>query len=60
MMPIFCLYITFPKTGYVRVETFSTAFDRALFMVGLSAQPVTLRIQNYAEAAEDLKLKKVS
>lgn len=45
-MPIFCLFITYP-TGFVHVLTFPTAFDRALHAIMLSAQPVTMRVQDF-------------
>ena len=44
---IFALYITFPASGYLHVETFPTAFDRALHVLTLAAAPVTLRLVNY-------------
>ena len=46
-MPIFCLFITY-ASGYVHVETFPTAFDRALAVLRLVTAPVTLRIADYA------------
>ena len=45
-MPVFCLFITH-ATGYVQVETFPTGFDRALAVIRLAEQPVTLRIADY-------------
>ena len=44
---VFALYITFPATGYVRVETFPTAFDRALAVLRLASEPVRLRLADY-------------
>ena len=44
---IFALYITFPATGYVHVETFPTAFDRALDVLTLAVAPVILRLVDY-------------
>jgi hypothetical protein len=49
-MPVYALFVTH-RSGYVRVLTFPTLFDRALHMVLLSAQPVTLRMVDYAVAA---------
>jgi hypothetical protein len=46
-MPIFCLFIEHAATGYVSVRTYPTAFDRALEMILLSAQPVILRTAEY-------------
>lgn len=46
-MKVFALYITCPVTGYVSVETFPTAFDRALEVIRLASQPVLLRIAEY-------------
>lgn len=37
------LYIAYP-TGRTSVLSFETAFDRALHIIMLAAQPVTLRI----------------
>jgi hypothetical protein len=47
---IFALLITHAATGYVQVQTFDSAFDRALVMIALSAQPVTMRVRDYPEA----------
>jgi hypothetical protein len=41
------LYVTYP-TGYVHVLSFPTEFERALHMILLAAQPVTLRIARAA------------
>jgi len=49
-MPIFCLFVTY-ASGHVSVLTFDSQFDRALQMVMLSAQPVTLRCVDYEAAA---------
>jgi hypothetical protein len=48
---IFCLFVEYPATGYVHVETFDSAFERALKMITLSAQPVVLSTRDYPEAA---------
>lgn len=42
----FFLYITFP-TGVVQLLTFPSAFDRALVLITLSGQPVTLTCAEY-------------
>ena len=42
----FNLYVTYPTTGTVRLVAFETAFLRALVVVLLSAQPVTLRLED--------------
>jgi hypothetical protein len=47
MKPVFALFTTFPATGFVHVETFPTAFDRALVMIQLASEPVTLRTVDY-------------
>jgi len=41
------LYITY-ASGYVHVRSFPTEFERALHMILLAAQPVTLRIARAA------------
>lgn len=46
---IFALFVTY-RDGYVSVLTFPTAFARALEVILLSAQPVTLRIQDFVPA----------
>ena len=45
-MTVFCLFVTF-RDGYVHVETFATAFDRALAVIQRAGDPVVLRIQDY-------------
>lgn len=45
---MFLLFITYPATGYVHVVTCPTRFDRALEMICLARQPVTLRIADDA------------
>jgi hypothetical protein len=47
-MPVFCLEVTYLHTGHTSVHTFPTAFDRALVMIALAAQPVRLRMLDYA------------
>lgn len=44
---IFAMYVTY-ASGYVHVETFPTQFDRALEVIRLASEPVTLRIADYA------------
>lgn len=44
---MYLLYITH-ASGYVQVLTFPDTFSRALHMILLAAQPVTLRIGDYA------------
>jgi hypothetical protein len=44
---VFALFIENPATGYVSVKTFDSAFARGLAVIALSAQPVTLRVQDY-------------
>ena len=43
---IYALFISY-STGYVKVETFPTEFDRALAVIRLAPQPVTLRLADY-------------
>lgn len=43
----FLLFINDPATGYVQTLSFPTAFDRALLMITLSAQPLVLRTADY-------------
>ena len=45
-MTVFALFVTH-GSGYVHVETFPTPFDRALAVLTLARQPVTLRIADY-------------
>jgi hypothetical protein len=44
---MFLLYVTSQITGVVQLLTFPTSFDRALVMITLSAQPVTLSFLDY-------------
>lgn len=46
-MPVFALFIENPATGYITVETYPTAFARALVMITLSAQPLVLSMRDY-------------
>jgi len=43
---MFLLFITHP-TGYVQVVTFATRFERAIDMIALRLEPVTLRTADY-------------
>ena len=45
-MTVFALFITY-AAGYVHVETFPTAFDRALDVLTLAVAPVILRLVDY-------------
>lgn len=47
-MPIFALFISYPATGFTKVETYATQFDRAIRVIGLSSQPLTLKTVDYA------------
>lgn len=42
----FHLYVTDPTSGTVRLVAFETALARALVVILLSAQPVTLRLED--------------
>ena len=44
---VFMLEITHLRTGYVQIETYHDRFSRALIMIGLAAQPVSLRAVDY-------------
>lgn len=46
-LPVFALFIT-SRSGYVSVQTYPTAFDRALDMIRLASQPVVLRMKDYS------------
>ena len=46
-MPVYALYLSYPLTGHTTVLTFASAFDRALEMIALSAQPVVMRMKDY-------------
>jgi hypothetical protein len=48
---VYALYIQYPATGYTKVETFATAFDRGLYMIAWRDQPVILRPVDYAPKA---------
>jgi len=43
---MYILHIQYPSTGYVQTLTFPDAFSRALHMILLATQPVTLRVQD--------------
>lgn len=45
---MFLLTVTYPQSGHVSVLSFPTAFDRALVLITLAAQPVILRCTEYA------------
>lgn len=45
---IYALYVFYPATGRTSVLTFASAFDRALQLITLSAQPVRLRCVEWA------------
>ena len=45
-LPVFALFVMY-ASGYLHVETFPTAFDRALHVLTLAAAPVTLRLVDY-------------
>jgi hypothetical protein len=47
---VFCLFVEYPATGYVHVETFDSAFLRALMMITLSPQPVVMSTRDYPAA----------
>lgn len=42
----FLLIVEIPATGYTKVLSFETRFDRALQMLALSAQPVVLHTRD--------------
>jgi hypothetical protein len=44
---MYLLYVTSHTTGVVQLLTFASAFDRALVLIILSGQPVTLRCTEY-------------
>ena len=46
-MPVFALFVEH-ASGYTQVLTFPTAYERALWMIGLASQPVRLRTADYA------------
>lgn len=46
-MNVFALFVTDIASGFVHVETFATAFDRALAMIRLQLEPVTLSTKDY-------------
>jgi len=43
---LFALYVRY-ASGHVSVRTFDSAFDRALEMILLAAQPVTLTVKDF-------------
>jgi hypothetical protein len=45
-MLVFALFVRY-ASGYVSVLTFASAFDRAIEMLTLAREPVTLRVQDY-------------
>lgn len=45
-MPVYALFVTY-ASGHVSVRTYPSAFLRALEIVALSSQKVTMRIQDY-------------
>jgi hypothetical protein len=47
---IYALFIEDPATHWVTVQTYPSAFRRALMMITLAAQPVVLSIRDYPEA----------
>ena len=50
-MPVFALYVTYPRTGHTTVMTFSTAHARALHVISWRLAPVVMRIHDYHLAA---------
>lgn len=48
-MPVYALFIRY-ASGYTSVRTYASAFLRALDIVALSSQPVTLNTRDYQEA----------
>lgn len=46
---VFCLFIEDPATRYVKVETYPTAFARALWMITLAPLPLVLTTRDYPD-----------
>lgn len=48
---IFALFIEYPATGYIKVETFDDVSVRGFYMITLRNQPVILSTRDYPDPA---------